>query len=127
MPAKSLQVLISEKRKKKPRGYPTATIAFYGPDNIRATKVVVGIFMAEFTDADVLEKYYSEDEDARFNLEIGEQVGFLLKKYGIKTVVAPDRIIGCPHEEGIDYPEGKPCPKCPFWAHRDRFTHDSIQ
>ena len=29
-----------------------------------------------------------------------------------------DRIIGCPHEEGIDY-EGSVCPRCEFWANRD--------
>ena len=30
--------------------------------------------------------------------------------------------LGCPHEEGVDYPEGQICPQCPFWAHRDRWT-----
>ena len=40
--------------------------------------------------------------------------------HGTKRVVATDRIIGCPHEEGVDYPEGKACPHCRFWAHRDR-------
>jgi hypothetical protein len=33
-----------------------------------------------------------------------------------------DRIIGCPHEEGIDYPEGEECPLCPFWKGRDRWS-----
>jgi len=37
-----------------------------------------------------------------------------------------DRIIGCPHEEGIDYPLGRTCPRCPFWAGIDRFTHEPI-
>jgi len=23
--------------------------------------------------------------------------------------------IGCPHEEGLDFPEGEDCPFCPFW------------
>jgi hypothetical protein len=31
-----------------------------------------------------------------------------------------------PHEEGIDYPEGKTCPQCPFWASRDRWTGESL-
>lgn len=30
-------------------------------------------------------------------------------------------------EEGIDYPDGGSCPPCPFWAGRDRFTHELIQ
>jgi hypothetical protein len=33
-----------------------------------------------------------------------------------------DRIIGCPHEEGIDYPEGTSCPECLYWEGRDRWT-----
>jgi len=29
--------------------------------------------------------------------------------------VVTDGIIGCPHEEGIDFPVGEGCPYCPFW------------
>ena len=42
-----------------------------------------------------------------------------------KSVVMTDRIIGCPHEEGIDY-EGVTCPACPFWAGRDRWTGERL-
>ena len=24
-------------------------------------------------------------------------------------------VVGCPHEEGIDFPLGGDCPLCPFW------------
>jgi hypothetical protein len=41
----------------------------------------------------------------------------------LATKVA-DGIIGCPHEEGVDYPEGKYCPQCPYWAGRDRWTKE---
>jgi hypothetical protein len=44
----------------------------------------------------------------------------------VKSVVMPDRIIGCPHEEGIDYPEGESCPQCPFWEGRDRWTGEPV-
>jgi len=44
-----------------------------------------------------------------------------------KSVVMADRIMGCPHEEGVGYPDGSKCPKCPFWAIRDRFTGEKIQ
>lgn len=37
-----------------------------------------------------------------------------------------DKIIGCPHEEGKDYPMGKKCPQCPFWVNRDRWTVEII-
>lgn len=29
-------------------------------------------------------------------------------------------MMGCPQEEGIDYPMGEACPQCPFWAGRER-------
>jgi hypothetical protein len=45
---------------------------------------------------------------------------------GAKSVVMTDRIIGCPHEEGIDY-EGSTCPHCPFWAGRDRWNGERLQ
>lgn len=46
--------------------------------------------------------------------------------HGVKSIVMADRIIGCPHEEGIDYPDGQVCPQCPFWAHRDRWSGDVL-
>jgi hypothetical protein len=36
-----------------------------------------------------------------------------------------DGIIGCPHQEGIDY-EGEWCPFCEFWHGRDRFTGQPV-
>jgi hypothetical protein len=32
-------------------------------------------------------------------------------------------LFGCPHEEGIDYPDGETCPQCPFWATHDRYEN----
>jgi hypothetical protein len=49
-----------------------------------------------------------------------------LRNQGIKDTLSYDRIIGCPHEEGLDYPIGRTCPQCPFWAGIDRFTHEPI-
>jgi hypothetical protein len=42
------------------------------------------------------------------------------------SVAVTDRILGCPHEEGVDY-EGRVCPQCPFWAHRNRWTGEIEQ
>jgi hypothetical protein len=39
----------------------------------------------------------------------------------------PEAIIGCPHEEGTDYPEGEACPQCPFWQGRDRFKGTYVE
>jgi hypothetical protein len=39
-------------------------------------------------------------------LEIIEAVVRFIEQQGARSVETVDRIIGCPHEEGIDYPEG---------------------
>lgn len=103
-----------EKRSRRGfRGYPVATVAFYGPDDRRATKLAVGIVPAENAGADPLQRWFSEHADARSDPEIVRQVGEFIAAHGAKSVVLVDRIIGCPHEEGIDYPQGTACPQCP--------------
>jgi hypothetical protein len=110
------------------RGYPIATIAFYGPDDKLATKVVVSVFLGESSEPDFLEHWLSKgDIDVREDLDIGEQILAFLNPPAPRSTVITDGIIGCPHEEGVDYPEGASCPQCPFWAGRDRFTHERIQ
>jgi hypothetical protein len=108
------------------RGYPVATIAFYGPNDRRATKVAVGIVTREGAEPDFLERWYAEDADLRSDEEITRQIRAYLSQHNIVSVAAVDRIIGCPHEEGVDYPDGTACPQCPFWAGRDRFTGETI-
>ncbi len=104
------------------RGYPVATIACYGPDDRRASKVAVGILNEGDEEAYGMERWFSDDGDVRTDPAIAKEILRFISDYGAKTVALSNGIIGCPHEEGIDYPEGKPCPKCPFWAHRDRWS-----
>jgi len=116
-----------EKRAKQGfRGYPIATIAFYGPTADFASKVAVAVFRTETENPDVLERFLSQGTDVRFDESIGETVLAVIETNGAQTVLMTDGIIGCPHEEGIDYPRGTSCPQCPFWAGRDRVTHERI-
>jgi hypothetical protein len=108
------------------RGYPVATIAFYGPTDQFASKVAVGIVPTEDAEADPLERWFSDDHDVRRDPTVGDEVLAFIRQHGAKTIVMSDRIIGCPHEEGTDYPEGEVCPGCPFWAHRDRWSGEVI-
>ena len=108
-------------------GYPVATIAFYGPDDKIATKLSVGIIRAEGEEPAALERWFSERVDVRNEHAILEKVLEFVRAHGAKTVAMADRVIGCPHEEGIDYPEGEVCSRCPFWAHRDRWSGETIQ
>src|SRR5260370_24161455 len=85
-----------------------------------------GIIPDERKPPDVLERWFSEDIDVRHDPVVGEQIQAFLRQHQARSVVVTDRVIGCPHEEGIDYPEGHSCPHCPYWAGRDRFTHQRI-
>jgi hypothetical protein len=109
------------------RGYPIATLAFYGPDDKRASKVAVGIIEHEGGEAAFLERWYSDRADVRSDPDIARQISDFIRLHGAKSVVVADRIMGCPHEEGKDYPEGSPCPVCTFWTNRDRFSGEVIQ
>ena len=107
------------------RGYPVATVAFYGPDDKCATKVAVGIVINEDDEAKIMERWFAED-DVRKDPTISKEILEFIKSHAVRSVVIADRIIGCPHEEGIDYPEGQKCPQCPFWAHRDRWSGEVL-
>ncbi|MCI0514643.1 hypothetical protein L0128_15625 [candidate division KSB1 bacterium] len=102
--------------------YPMGTVAFYGADDQMATKVVVTIIMAENAKPRYMKKWYSETQDVRKVQKIQRGILMFLQKHQVKTTISPDRIIGCPHEEGKDYPMHTKCPRCPFWANRDRWT-----
>jgi hypothetical protein len=112
---------LSKKVKKGFKGYPIATIALYGPTDKKATKLVVGIVRRERGEAEQMKKWYS-DNDVVKESGVFEEVLEFIKTNDAKSVVMADRIIGCPHEEGIDYPEGESCPLCPFWKGRNRWT-----
>ena len=107
---------LSKRAKKGFRGWPVATVALYGPDDSMATKLTVAIVPAEDAEATDLPRWFSKDDTG-----VAEEVLAFITEAGAKSVVMTDRIIGCPHEEGIDY-EGATCPACPFWAGRDRWT-----
>jgi len=112
---------LSKRAKRGFRGYPIATVALYGPDDRAATKLTVGIVPTEHAEVTDLRRWFSEGADIRNDAGVAEEVLAFIDTAAARSIVMTDRIIGCPHEEGIDY-EGPTCPACPFWAGRDRWT-----
>jgi hypothetical protein len=110
--------------KREPK-YPMATVAFYGPDNKTASKVVVGIIANADAEPEPMRKWVSGEVDVRDNKQIQSEIKAFLKEHRAQQIITIDRIIGCPHEEGSDYPVGAKCPFCPFWRNRNRFTHEN--
>jgi hypothetical protein len=119
--------LLRKRAKRGFRGYPIATVAFYGPDNNRASKVAVGIVADDSGDVVDLKRWFSDETDVRSDVSIGFSIEEFIRDQKVRSVVMTDRIFGCPHEEKVDYPEGKSCPECPYWTNRDRFSGEPLQ
>ena len=101
--------------------YPVATLAFYGPDDKKASKAVLGIILSKGSEVQ-LHKWFRESPDADLRYDINLQNAWIeiIRREGVRRVAMIEEINGCPHEEGLDYPLGEVCPKCPFWAHWQR-------
>jgi hypothetical protein len=110
----------------RPTGYPVATIAYYGPDNETATKVAVGIVDSK-DEVIELRRWLVRAQDVRIDRGINNEILSFIKEHNVQRVAMAGRIIGCPHEEGIDYPEGSACPQCPYWAKLDRWTGEVLR
>src|ERR1700750_722904 len=95
------------------------TIAFYGPDDRRASKVAVSFIREEGAEPE-LRRWFSETVDVRADETILAEIAVYLRQPLVRSVAMVNRIIGCPHEEGIDYPMGTACPRCPYWTGRDQ-------
>jgi hypothetical protein len=113
---------LEKKAKKGFRGWPVASFAFYGPDDRVATKLAVGIVPAQGAKTTDLRRWFSDGQsDIRADHRVLEEALDFIAEAGALSIVMAERIIGCPHEEGVDY-EGETCPVCTFWAGRDRWT-----
>ena len=101
--------------------------AWYGPDPTLATKLVVSVFDPSIgAPSGTMRKWLSGGGDIRHDAAVLAEADEFLNEHQIVDAVGGDRIIGCTHEEGIDYPMGRSCPSCPAWAGIDRFTHEPI-
>ena len=116
---------LRKKARKGMRGWPAATIAFYGPNLSQATKVAVGIVPSENAEVSEMRDWKVDRGDIRADPGIAREVLESIEKHGVLTVVMTDGIIGYPQQEGIDY-EGEWCPVCDFWHGRDRFTGQMV-
>jgi hypothetical protein len=107
--------LITQLRKtiEAKQNYPIGVLAYYGPDDQTITKVVA-IAMPTIDSIPMLQRWYGPGvtTDPQAAVEIGQ----FFQKHQVTEVVMTEGVIGCPHEEGVDYHLDEQCPKCPFWA-----------
>ncbi|MCY2952548.1 MAG: SEC-C metal-binding domain-containing protein [Planctomycetota bacterium] len=92
--------------------FPVGTVAYYGPDDKTCTKIVAGVIKSKGAEP-ILERFVGTNVYG--NPKVAEQVKVFFAKHKVGNVVMTDGILGCPHEEGEDFPDGEECPFCPFW------------
>ena len=73
---------ISKKARKGIKGYPVATVAFYGPTNVVATKLVCGIIKHEDAEAEPMRKWFSESDVRKSEQILGEMLAFIEENEG---------------------------------------------
>ena len=76
---------IGKKAKKGFRGFPLATIAFYGPNQTRATKIAVSITMTQDQEVVDLRRWHSEDIDIGENPAVAGEVLSFMEQFGIRS------------------------------------------
>jgi hypothetical protein len=109
-----------------PAKFPLATVIYYGPTASLATKLVASVIPRRDADPSAVRKWTTVAVDVRTDPVIAEELLAFLQEHRVRQTAMHDRIVGCPHEEGIDYPMGRACPRCPFWEAIDRFTYEPI-
>ncbi len=102
--------------------FPLGTVVFYGPDNKTTTKIAASVFLKEAEEPDYLERWMATDVTTSPKV-LGAIRGFFAQ-HGVKTVVLSEGNMGCPHEEGIDFPNGHDCPICHYWAGKQGTARD---
>ena len=86
---------LSKKARKGLRGWPIATIAFYGPNLSQATKAAVGIVPSENAGVEELRDWKVDHGDIRANP--GSEILEFIEQHQVRSVAITDGIIGCPH------------------------------
>ena len=92
--------------------YPIGTVAMYGPDDKTTTKIAAGVILHDGAEA-IMQRWVATDVTT--NPKVQQEMKDFFLQHGVKQVAMSQGNMGCPHEEGEDFPHGEDCPFCPFW------------
>jgi len=106
------------KRTTRPRA-PGAVIALYGVDDDarHVSKIVVSIHGDN--DIEDMETWDHGIGNTFDPDDIATEIGEYLDRHGVRTIYAPDGVVGCPHGDVEMDDAGRklcPDPACAFWA-----------
>jgi hypothetical protein len=85
------------------------------PGSLSTTKIAAGVILNDGAEA-ILKRWVATDVTTNPNIQ-QEMRDFFLQ-HGVKSVVMTEGNMGCPHEEGEDFPHGEDWPFCPYWKEK---------
>ena len=92
--------------------HPIGTVALYGPDDKTTTKIAAGVILHDGAEP-IMKRWVATDVTT--NPKVQQEMKDFFLQHGVKSVAMSQGNMGCPHEEGEDFPHGEDCPFCPFW------------
>jgi hypothetical protein len=92
--------------------YPIGTVAYYGPNGDTTTKIVAAVINQ--ADAEpILQRWMGSD--ILENQKVKDEIDDFFERHQVTQIGGLPFNIGCPHEEGEDFPTGEDCPFCSYW------------
>ena len=85
---------LRKRARKGLRGWPIATITFYGPNRSQATKVVVGIMPSENAEVKELRDWKADRGDVRADPAIAREILEYMENHRVPSVAMTDAIAG---------------------------------
>jgi len=119
-----VHILLANKARRGFRGYPLASITYFGPDNRVATKVTVAISTAAMREPGPAASWNVDRGDVRNDGRVDESIAAFVRQHAARSVVIRAGVSGCPHDAGVEDWEGHVCPHCPYWAGRSRWARE---
>jgi hypothetical protein len=102
---------------KEKRNFPIGALVYFGPDDKTITKIVAVVILSSESDP-ILRSW--DGNDVSTNGEVVFEISNYFNKFQVNEVVMTEGVVGCPHEEGVDYPAGEACPYCPYWSEKSK-------
>jgi hypothetical protein len=114
--AEHLMEGLARRAQKGFQGYPLAIVAFYGPNDMSASKAVIGIVKQAGGSPEEIKKWLFDKGDLRKDVPTIKELFRYIEAHDAVSVALTPGVYSCPHEPGVDYPEGGTCPECLFWS-----------
>lgn len=91
--------------------FPIGALVYFGPDDATIRKIIAVVIPSRDSEP-VLKSW--DGPGVSSDSQVAAEIGQFFKYNQVSEVIMTDGIVGCPHDEGVDYPVGESCPYCTY-------------